>query len=59
MWSVERAVEEFRGKNVDLSYPQNEALSCEFVQSPFPQLFFSVYRDLRHLLGFPRPYYYY
>lgn len=59
MWTVERAVEEFRGKNVDWTYPQIQLSSGEFVQIPYPQLFFSVYRYLRHLLGFPRPYYYY
>lgn len=59
MWSVERVVEEFRGKNVDLSYPQNRSSNRAVVQNPYPQLFFSVYRYLRHLLGFPRPYYYY
>lgn len=59
MWTVERGVEEFLGKTVDSSYPQKQLSSPGFVQSPYPQTFFSVYRYLRHLLGFPRPYYYY
>lgn len=59
MWTVERVVEEFGARNVDRSYPQFRGTFCEFVQSPYPQLFFSVYRYLRDLLGFPRPYYYY
>lgn len=59
MWTVERAVEEFEGKNVDLSYPQNRSFSGRLVQNPYPQLFFSVYTHLEDLLGFPRPYYYY
>lgn len=59
MWTVERGVEEFARKNVDSTYPQNRPFSVGFVQRAYPQLFFSVYRYLRHLLGFPRPYYYY
>ncbi len=59
MWTVGKVVEEFARKNVDSTYPQNRRFSVEFVQRLYPQLFFSVYRYLRHLLGFPRPYYYY
>jgi hypothetical protein len=59
MWTVDRLVEGSGGRNVDLSYPQISQVSCELVQRLYPQLFFSVYRHLGDLLGFPRPYYYY
>lgn len=59
MWTVERVVEESGGWFVDPSYPQNRTVFSRFMQSRYPQLFFSVYRDLGDLLGFPRPYYYY
>lgn len=59
MWTVDRLVEESEVKNVDTIYPQFHLEKLEFMQRAYPQLFFSVYRYLSVLLGFPRPYYYY
>lgn len=59
MWHVDKAVEEFASKNVDCIYPQFLKSSGQISQSRYPQLFFSIYKNLEDLLGFPRPYYYY
>lgn len=56
---MENPVENPGGKNVDCSYPQIITKSTLFIQRVYPQLFFSVYKGLGDLLGFPRPYYYY
>lgn len=59
MWSVENPVEESVVKNVNWIYTQNNLKKCELIQIVDPQMFLNVYRYLGHLLGFPRPYYYY
>ncbi len=52
---LKEPVEEFVGKNVDPSYSPKFADFEGVYPEPYPQMFFSVYRDLRDLLGFPRP----
>ena len=59
MWTVDNIVGKAGVKNVEPRYPQKRPTFCNFIQSLYPRLFFSVYSDLGDLLGFPRPYYYY
>lgn len=59
MWDVDKDVGKFARIDVDSSYPQNWQSYSEFMQSLYPQMFFSVYIYLEDLLGFPRSYYYY
>lgn len=59
MWTVDKDVGKFARNDVDSIYPQNKPSSPEFIQSLYPQVFFSVYIYLEDLLGFPRSYYYY
>ncbi len=59
MWAVYFSVGNPVRRNVDRSYPPKSQISAKVIKRFYPQPLFSVYSSLEHLLGFPRPYYYY
>ena len=47
-----------RDRDVDMSFPHFDPVLTENCQASYPQAFFSIYKSLSRLIGFPRYYYY-